>query len=154
MMTENSTQITPTQARTLAELAHELRPDWDTQGIVAAIYAARERGSNIDVCLATIRAAAEPTNRTPAVLKYDGSHWREPERGTAPTPRGHRLCMRCREPHPPSTACTGQPPGAIDRDSPTRLAARTAARQAILAATGPADRAAEAAKRAAEESTS
>src|SRR5881628_1424674 len=121
MMMTNS--ISPNQARALADLVHQLRPDWDPRGIHAAIVAVRERGTHFDICLATIRVAAEPTNRTPAVLKFDGPHWQSAEMAPR-TLTNHRLCPRCRDPHPPDTECTGRPHDAIDRDSPARNAAK------------------------------
>jgi hypothetical protein len=73
MMTTSS--ITPDQARALATLIHELRPDWTIPGISAALWNARDRSDEWTLALTAIRAARTATNRTPAVIAMDGPHW-------------------------------------------------------------------------------
>ena len=90
----SSNPITHDQATKLAAFISSLRPDWDTPGVLHAIGRARERGDGTAVAVAAIRAAASPSNRTPAVIALDGEHWREPAHVMAtPTPPGR--CVRC-----------------------------------------------------------
>ena len=77
-------QITRPQADALAALVHELRPEWDTRGIVKALFDARERGTALDVAHAAINAAADLTHRTPAVIALAGPHWPSRPDVTAP----------------------------------------------------------------------
>jgi len=71
--------ITDDQARALAYLVSLLRAGrngWDQAGVRAAIHKARMNADAHDLCVAAIRAAQNPTNRTPAVIAMDGPHWR------------------------------------------------------------------------------
>lgn len=91
--------ITRDQAEALAELVHALRPEWDPQGILAALAKARDRADAPTVAIAAIRAAATPTNRTPAVIPLSGDHWIDPavtpsSTGAVPGPSD----ARCDEP--------------------------------------------------------
>jgi len=92
-------EITRPQAQALAELIHALRPEWDARGVLAHIREARDRGPADVVCIAAIRAAATPTNRTPAVIPLSGDHWIDPavtpsSTGAVPRPTDRR----CTEP--------------------------------------------------------
>lgn len=92
-------EITRPQAEALAELVHTLRPEWDPQGILAALAKARDRADAPTVAIAAIRAAATPTNRTPAVIPLSGDHWIDPavtpsSTGAVPRPTDRR----CTEP--------------------------------------------------------
>jgi len=69
MMTLNGAQ-----AHALAALVHECRPGWDTSGIAKALYAAKDRDP-FEVAHAALYAAADPNNRTPAVIPLAGPHW-------------------------------------------------------------------------------
>lgn len=75
MMTE--IQLDKATAEHLAAVVAALRSDWDERGIVAALAQARDRGDVSQVAMAAIRAAADPSNRTPAVIAMEGPHWRE-----------------------------------------------------------------------------
>ncbi|MFJ2298123.1 hypothetical protein [Oerskovia paurometabola] len=68
-------EIVHDQARALAALVATLRPDWDVAGVRKALYDARKKGTAEQLCIAAIKAAVEPTNRTPAVIGHDGAHW-------------------------------------------------------------------------------
>lgn len=59
----------------LANLVHELRPDWDETGIASILRRVSDRPLGT-VVLAAVVAADQPTNRTPAVIAADGPHWR------------------------------------------------------------------------------
>jgi hypothetical protein len=78
-------QLDRTTAEHLAAVVAALRDDWDERGIVAALAKARDRGDVWQVSMAAIRAAADPSNRTPAVIAMDGPHWQE--RTPGPTPK-------------------------------------------------------------------
>lgn len=68
--------ITDDQARALCHLVTLLRPGWDIAGIRSALHKARTNASAHDLCVAAIRAAQNPSNRTPAVIAMGGPHWR------------------------------------------------------------------------------
>lgn len=70
-------KINEHQADKLAAFIASFRADWDPPGIKAALARARDRGDVATVAIAAIRAASEPSNRTPAVITHDGPHWRE-----------------------------------------------------------------------------
>lgn len=61
----------------LAELVHEIRPDWGVKGTHDMIGAAVAAGlgNHIETCIAAIRAAGEPTNDSPGVIPLPGKHW-------------------------------------------------------------------------------
>jgi hypothetical protein len=80
------TSISHNQATKLAALVASLRPDWHTAGIVDAIAKARDIAPAADLACAAIRAAADQSNRTPAVIAMEGPHWR----GADATPRFER----------------------------------------------------------------
>lgn len=103
------TKLDQRQAQALAAFVNTLRPDWDAQGIYVALGKARDLGDPATVAVAAIRAAATPTNRTPAVIPMQGHHWTttssSPTVGAGREPRcdvyGHdgypaRNCAGCR----------------------------------------------------------
>jgi len=69
------TEISRDQAQAIAQAVTALRPDWQPQGIVKALGDARARGTAFEVAHAALYAAADPTNRTPAVIPLAGAHW-------------------------------------------------------------------------------
>lgn len=98
-------EITQDQAQALAGFLATLRPadaPWDTPGIVAALGRARARSDAAGLAIAAIRAAAEPTNRTPAIIGFDGNHWRDnPQQTTTAAASGKTTATGYR--HPPRT---------------------------------------------------
>lgn len=91
-------QINHGQAKALAKLIHELRPDWDETGVLYYLGKTRERPVSADeVCHAAIRAAMSAHNRTPAVIALEGPHWLpaaapdRPRRQASPD----QLCRTC-----------------------------------------------------------
>ena len=74
MSDEKMTQL---QGQKLAELINALRPSWGTNGIFEAIGGAvtGNMGDAHEVSLAAIRAARDPTNKTPAIIRLPGKHW-------------------------------------------------------------------------------
>lgn len=66
------------QRQTLAALIHELRPDWDIRGVIAALDDIRISKERVaDVALASIRAATDTNAKTPGVIPTAGPHWEE-----------------------------------------------------------------------------
>ena len=68
--------LTLQQARPLAALVHQLRPEWDERGVLTALERCAGRNP-LDVAMAAIRAAADLGAHTPGVIPTDGPHWRE-----------------------------------------------------------------------------
>lgn len=68
--------VTPKQAWAIAHLVVELRPEWQPEGVVAAIKKCADR-SPVLVALASIRAAADSNVRTPGAIPTAGDHWQE-----------------------------------------------------------------------------
>jgi hypothetical protein len=98
-----SHQDTPHPALTaIAELLHHIRPDWDKPGILTHLDTARLRVgvTPATLAIAAIKAAANPTNRTPAVIPLDGDHWREHVRPLV-TPQPPGKCQVCHGYHTP-----------------------------------------------------
>jgi hypothetical protein len=92
-------QITGKQGHALARFVHELRPDWDVPGIEDALWQARSYAPVVDLASAAMRAALEPSNRTPRVIALDGAHWRGSEaQPKLPEPNDGDRCSTCSEP--------------------------------------------------------
>lgn len=97
MTTSQQNPINHPQAKALAKLLAELRPDWDERGTMAALEGARQRAGNFDLTLAAIRAAATPTVRTPAVIGMDGPHWHPEPAPPKPRTQPISVVSRCDE---------------------------------------------------------
>lgn len=72
----------------LARLVHTIRDDWDVNGIMTALGRAREAGKADDlraIVDASIAAALDARNRTPAIIPLAGPHWQT--RGYTPPAR-------------------------------------------------------------------
>ncbi|VXA93107.1 hypothetical protein [Citricoccus sp. K5] len=81
--------IPQTAAQALALYIHQtIRPDWHPTGLTTGIgHAARASTDPAAVAIASIQAASNPANRTPAVIQYPGPHWpaaAKPDRAAAP----------------------------------------------------------------------
>lgn len=68
-------KIDQEKAKHLAQVINGIRPEWEIDGIYKALGYAKEKGDLAEIALAAIHAALTPTNRTPAVIAYDGAHW-------------------------------------------------------------------------------
>lgn len=92
-------RMTKQQAEALAQFLHMLRPGWEEAGIVAALGNARLMGTAGDLAIAALAAAAEPNNRTPAVIAMPGSHWSHSalrhKSSANTTPPRNRTCATC-----------------------------------------------------------
>ena len=67
--------LTQPQAEALTTLITTLRPDWDERGILATLRNIHPTRDAWAICHAALTAAANPSNRTPKVLEYEGAHW-------------------------------------------------------------------------------
>jgi len=87
------------QARALTRTVHLLRPAWNEQGIFAALAQVKDRDP-FEVALCAIRAAKDPSAKTPGVIP-NGPHWNElaPEAPKQPRlsreERRARTCATC-----------------------------------------------------------
>lgn len=76
-MTFKTPPMSLAQAKEIARSIHAIRRDWDRPGIEDALGRARLLSDPATVAIAAHRAAADPANRTPAVIALDGPHWRD-----------------------------------------------------------------------------
>lgn len=88
--------LTEKQAWAIAHLVHELRPDWNADGVVKQLKNLIHRRPT-DVALACIRAAADLGAKTPGVIPTPGPHWSEGV--TYEASRGPKPHEECRK-HP------------------------------------------------------
>lgn len=82
--------LTETESRALAAAIHSMRPDWEIPGIHKALGHARFKANKWVVAQAALAAAANQTNRTPAIIPMEGRHWPTmptPEKPPPPQPR-------------------------------------------------------------------
>lgn len=93
----NDHSMTKHQAELLAAFIAACR-DWQVPGTVTALAKARNRGDVWQVAIGALRAAANPGNKTPAIIALDGAHWRpaNPDDEPTVTPTARRIeDMRC-----------------------------------------------------------
>lgn len=81
-------------ASRLANLVHAIRHDWDEPGIRSAILKVADRPL-LEVAVAALAATGRVDQRTPAVIAFDGEHWRALDRLTGDTQ------PEARRPQPP-----------------------------------------------------
>ena len=67
--------LTEVESKKLAEAIHSMRPDWGIAGIHKALGHARWKGNKWVVAQAALACAANPDNRTPAIIPLGGKHW-------------------------------------------------------------------------------
>jgi hypothetical protein len=81
----------------LAFIVHEIRDEWDTAGIHAALRKVSDRPLDATTAAALYCAVNRPDQRNPAVIALDGEHWNALDRmaGKTVTPR---------TPQPPTAA--------------------------------------------------
>lgn len=87
------------QLRAIAADVIERRPDWTLGGVLSALTAVRDRGRVDEIRQAALRAANDPTSRTPSAIEFPANWAVRPEIGMS----GHQS-----EPLPECTNC-GQP---------------------------------------------
>lgn len=67
--------ITRPQAAALADLLRVDRPGWDALATIDALLEVGQRRTLGEVAWAAIAAAADPNNRSPKAITFDGPHW-------------------------------------------------------------------------------
>jgi len=77
--------ITDQQARAVAYLLHEIRPDWPVASLVSLIEKHRDVPSLGALVIAATTKAMEPSCQTPAPIFHPGPHW--PAKTAAALPR-------------------------------------------------------------------
>lgn len=76
--------ITEPQARALAELLHQLRPEWVTASILTLLWEHRDEHPFPELCTAAVIVANDSTKRSPGIIFMTGKHWHPTRPQTAP----------------------------------------------------------------------
>jgi len=63
------------QAEALANLLHQIRPDWAVPSMMTLLARHKDSHDLPTLSLAAVKAANNPGNRTPAVIFMPGPHW-------------------------------------------------------------------------------
>lgn len=107
-----TTPLTAAQGRALVHLLATMRRDWQPAGIETAVRKAADGADGLEVCVAAVRAAANPEVRTPGLIPSPGPHWQGTRAGSRQAPIDCHLhpgqpsgrCQTCRDeasPPPP-----------------------------------------------------
>lgn len=102
-MTSTSNKHSTATFDALVELAHSIRPSWQTPGIRNAIRTVLGRDNPprlAEIAYALIRIAEDPSIATPNVLTYEGPHWRHTQGTGNYVPKGR--CSECGGLHDPA----------------------------------------------------
>ena len=78
--------ITEQQARALAYLLNQVRPDWPVPSLMALLEKNREVPSLGALTIAAVTKALEPSCKTPAPIWAPGPHWIAETRADQPPP--------------------------------------------------------------------
>lgn len=78
--------ITEQQARALAYLLHETRPDWGVQSLLSLIDKHKDAVKIGALTIAAMSKALEPSCKTPAPIFHPGTHWPVTARTNLPKP--------------------------------------------------------------------
>lgn len=81
-------EITQTQAEALANLLHQLRPEWSTPSMMKLLGQHRASYDYGPLCRAAINVALDQSKRTPGIIFLDGRHWDAPDGEQSTTPPG------------------------------------------------------------------
>lgn len=86
------------QLREIADDVCEFRPDWSSGTVLNVLVVVRDRGSGKEIREAALRAANDPTSRTPSSIEF-ASHW-QTRRTTPGVYRANPLpeCTSCGQP--------------------------------------------------------
>ena len=76
--------ITKPQAQALAELLHQLRPEWVTGSILTLLWEHRDDHPFPDLCAAAVAVANDSSKKTPKIIFMSGAHWHPQGAQTAP----------------------------------------------------------------------
>lgn len=79
-------EVQEQQARALAYLLNQIRPDWPAPSLLALMEKNREVPSLGALVIAATTKALEPTCQTPAPIFAAGNHWPEAARADLPPP--------------------------------------------------------------------
>lgn len=95
-----SDRLSELSIRALAALIHaDIRPDWDSAGIVAALRSVRGTTTADKLAVAYIRGAADRSNRTPAFIRYANNRAHRDDQPCTDHPRAPRRpggeCSAC-----------------------------------------------------------
>lgn len=83
------TGITQPQALALAQLLHQIRPDWPAASLIAHLRSHADHPADFaDIAVAAITRATDERVKTPHLIWDQGPHW--PERAKPALPRGPR----------------------------------------------------------------
>ena len=83
--------ITEPQARALAYLLHEIRPDWGITSLLSLIDKHKDAVDVGPLILAATTKALEPTCKTPGPIWIPGPHWIGKTKAALPRPEPCRL---------------------------------------------------------------
>lgn len=75
------------QARAIAYLLHEIRPDWGIASLVSLIDKHRDTPDLGPLVIAATTKAMEPTCQTPAPIFHPGPHWPAKAKAAMPRPK-------------------------------------------------------------------
>lgn len=78
--------ITEPQARALAYLLHDIRPDWGITSLLSLIDKHKDAVTIGPLTIAAMSKALEPSCKTPGPIFIPGPHWPEKARKTLPKP--------------------------------------------------------------------
>ena len=78
--------ITEQQARALAYLLNQVRPDWPVPSLMALLEKNRDVPSLGALTVAAVTKAMEPSCKTPAPIFQPGTHWTPDVRADQPPP--------------------------------------------------------------------
>lgn len=79
--------ITEPQARALAYLLHDIRPDWGVTSLMSLIDKHKDAADIGPLILAATTKAMEPTCKTPAPIFIPGPHWPSKTKAHLPRPK-------------------------------------------------------------------
>lgn len=94
----------------LSALVHAVRPDWPEYAVSSVLQAHASSVRLGDLCIAALRAAQDPTFRTPRTIGWRGPHWR----GLETVPSDARPAERCDTCGKPEPRCLMERPGRDD----------------------------------------
>lgn len=83
--------ITEPQARALAYLLHEIRPDWGITSLLSLIDKNKDAADIGPLMIAATTKALEPTCKTPGPIYHPGPHWPAKTSAALPKPKPCQL---------------------------------------------------------------
>lgn len=77
-------ELNETEATLLAQMLHQIRPDWTTNSLLSILWENRNTPSYPALIIAAVTKAQDPGCRTPAPIFLDGQHWPQSSRAHIP----------------------------------------------------------------------